>query len=81
MIPYYGYRRPKDQDRWYVNSVADFSFSSPLASWSRSRSIDGYVKNFQISPWHLPDLVSVVLWLLPPHVLSAKALGSHLRPV
>ena len=24
MIPYYGYRRPKDQDRWYVNSVADF---------------------------------------------------------
>ena len=24
MIPYYGYRRPRDQDRWYVNSVADF---------------------------------------------------------
>jgi len=24
MIPYYGFRRPKGQDRWYVNSVGDF---------------------------------------------------------
>lgn len=24
MIPYYGYRRPKVQDRWYVSSVSDF---------------------------------------------------------
>lgn len=24
MIPYYGFRRPHDQDRWYVSTVSDF---------------------------------------------------------
>ena len=62
MIPYYGYRRPKDQDRWYVNSVADFLLQLTVG-FMESLSLHRWLRQkFPNLPLAFTDLVSVVLW-------------------
>ena len=49
MIPYYGYRRPKDQDRWYVNSVADFLLQLTVG-FMESLSLHRWLRQISKSP-------------------------------